>query len=92
MATDSEIDDTKLSGKMSNIEKMLQNLLNDFLTMRQDIVVSQHAMRSEYKVDARRRILRVWIQYMTHHVSKDVLRRVFRMCGAVEEIRLNTEE
>ncbi|KAM3044149.1 hypothetical protein ACUV84_015299 [Puccinellia chinampoensis] len=30
--------------------------------------------------------------YMTHHVSKDVLRRVFRMCGAVEEIRLHTEE
>ena len=92
MASNSEIDVTKFSGRMSNIEKMLQNLLKDFLTMRQDITVSQHAMRSEYKVEARRRILHVWFQYVAHHVSKDVLCQVFRMCGAVEEIRLHMEE
>ena len=92
MASDSEIDDTKFSDKISNIEKMLQNLLKKISTVRQDFDVPQHVMRSEYEVEARRRILHVRIQYMTHHVSKDALHQVFSMFGAVEDIHLYAEE
>jgi hypothetical protein len=44
MGLDSEPDDTQLPGKISNIEKMLQNLIGVFSTMKQDIAASQHAI------------------------------------------------